>query len=64
MPKFEDKSIKKQLRFQAATAGGLGSIPGQGARFHMLQLKLSGDKQKKLKENQEKPFLLVVELLD
>ena len=49
MPKFEDKNIKKQLRFQAATAGGLGSIPGQGARFHMLQLKPGGDKQIKKK---------------
>ena len=27
------------LRIQAPDAGGLGSIPGQGTRSHMLQLR-------------------------
>lgn len=30
----------------APNAGGPGSIPGQGARFHMPQLRLGVDKQK------------------
>ena len=28
------------LRLQATHAGGLGLIPGQGTRSHMLQLKI------------------------
>ena len=28
------------LRLWASSAGGLGSIPGQGARSHMLQLRV------------------------
>ena len=28
------------LRFWASSAGGLGSIPGQGGRSHMLQLRV------------------------
>ena len=35
------------LRFCAPNAGGLGSIPGQGTRFHMLQLNL-GKKKKEV----------------
>ena len=29
------------LRLRAPNAGGLGSIPGQGTRSHMLQLRMS-----------------------
>ena len=32
------------LRLQATHAGGLGLIPGQGTRSHMLQLNLSAAK--------------------
>ena len=32
--------VVQWLRLQAPNAGGLGSIPGQGTRFHMLQLKI------------------------
>ena len=30
--------VAQQLRLWALNAGGLGSIPGQGTRSHMLQL--------------------------
>ena len=30
----------QRLRLCAPNAGGLGSIPGQGTRSHMLQLKI------------------------
>ena len=32
--------VIQQLRLNAPSAGGPGSIPGQGARSHMLQLKI------------------------
>ena len=32
-----------RLRLHALNAGGLGSIPGQGTRSHMLQLKIPCD---------------------
>ena len=35
------------LRFCAPNAGGLGSVPGQGTRSHMQQLKLGTVKKKK-----------------
>ena len=48
--KFYTRAIKKelwgisvvaqQLRLSAHDAGGLTSIPGQGTRSHMLQLKI------------------------
>ena len=31
----------QRLRFHAPNAGGPGSIPGQGTRSHVLQLKIS-----------------------
>ena len=31
--------VVQWLRFCAPNAGGLGLIPGQGTRFHMLQLR-------------------------
>ena len=31
--------VVQWLRLRAPNAGGLGSIPGQGTRSHMLQLK-------------------------
>ena len=32
--------VAQWLRLRALNAGGLGSIPGQGTRSHMLQLKI------------------------
>ena len=37
--------VVQQLRFHAPNAGDLGSIPGQGARSHRLQLKKQTNKQ-------------------
>ena len=41
--KFKDdlgtSLVVQWLRLQAPDAGGSGSIPGQGARYHMPQLK-------------------------
>ena len=31
--------VVRRLRLHAPNAGGLGSIPGQGTKSHMLQLK-------------------------
>ena len=36
--------VVQWLRPQAVNIGGLGSIPGRGARAHMLQLRLSSAK--------------------
>ena len=36
------------LRLQAPNAGGLGSIPGQGTRSHMLQRKIPRVRQRQL----------------
>ena len=36
------------LRLQAPNAGGLGSIPGQGTRSHMLQRKIPRVQQRQL----------------
>ena len=39
------------LRFCAPNAGSPGSVPSQGTRFHMLQLRLGTAKKKKKKNN-------------
>ena len=38
--KPEDFTGGQWLRFRVPNAGGPGSIPGQGIRFHMSQLKI------------------------
>ena len=43
----ETSMVVQWLRFYAPSAGGLGSIPGQGTRPHMLQPKK--EKKKKTK---------------
>ena len=34
---LETSLVVQWLRFHASIAGGLGTIPGQGTRYHMLQ---------------------------
>ena len=41
--------VVQWLRLHAPNAGGLGSIPGQGTRSHMLQLRPCADKINKNK---------------
>ena len=36
---IETSLVVQWLRLRAPSAGGLGSIPAQGTRFHMLQLR-------------------------
>ena len=41
--------VVQWLRLSTPNAGGLGLIPGQGTRSHMLQLRASTTKKKKKK---------------
>ena len=41
------------LRFHDSNAGGLGSIPGQGTRSHMRQLKRCAERER---EKEKKPI--------
>ena len=40
--------VVQRLRLCAPNGGGLGSIPGQGTRSHMLQLRPGAAKKKRL----------------
>ena len=44
-------SVVQWLRLSAPNAGGPGSIPGQGTRSHMLQLRPGAAKSISIKKN-------------
>ena len=50
--------VAQWLRLRAPTTEGLGSIPGQGTRSHMLQLRPGAAKQRNIKKKKQKAYKL------
>ena len=64
MPMSGTSLVVQWLRLCAASAGGLGSIPGQGTRSHMPQLSATKLKKKKWKKKKKKPHQAVIQVTE